>query len=101
MYEVIRKKKPPREVYAQRLAQEGVATGGEADDLMRERMARLEAELERTRKEGAKRTSSAMAGLWSKYRGGPEPATPDVPAPVPRPEPRGPPVKASRVSDGF
>src|SRR5438067_2419931 len=78
MYEVIRQKKPPREVYAQRLAQEGVATGGEADELMRERMARLEAELERTRKEGAKRTSSAMAGLWSKYRGGPDSATPEV-----------------------
>ena len=79
MYEVIRQKKPPRAVYAQRLAEEGVATGGEADELMRTRMARLETELERTRKEGAKRTVSAMAGLWSKYRGGPDSATPEVP----------------------
>jgi len=60
MYEVIRKKKPPREVYAQRLAQEGVATGGEADDLMRERMARLETELERTRK--ARRRERVVQG---------------------------------------
>ena len=94
-------KKPPREVYAQRLAQEGVATGGEADDLMRERMARLEAELERTRKEGARRTSSAMAGLWSKYRGGPDPATPDVLTAVPEPKLRELLMKLSRVPDGF
>src|SRR3954469_2831308 len=69
MYEVIRAKRPPREVYAQRLAEEGVTSGGEADELLRARMSRLDAELDRTRKEGAKRTFSAMAGLWSKYRG--------------------------------
>ncbi|MFN2548574.1 MAG: thiamine pyrophosphate-dependent enzyme, partial [Myxococcales bacterium] len=48
MYEVIRNKKPPRQVYAQRLGEEGVATDGEADAIMRKRMARLEEELERT-----------------------------------------------------
>ncbi len=83
MYEVIRQKKPPRDVYARRLAEEGVATDGEADQLMRERMERLESELERTRKEGAKRSFSAMAGLWSKYRGGPDRDTPDVSTAVP------------------
>ena len=101
MYEVIRQKKPPREVYAQRLAQEGVATGGEADELMRERMARLEAELERTRKEGAKRTSSAMAGLWSKYRGGPDSATPEVATAVAEPKLRELLLKLSQVPSGF
>src|SRR5256885_7905724 len=59
MYEIVRQKKPPREVYARRLAEEGVATGGEADDLMKQRMQKLEAELERTRKEGAHRSFSA------------------------------------------
>ena len=78
-----RQKKPPREVYARRLAEEGVATDGEADQLMRERMERLETELERTRKEGARRSFSAMAGLWSKYRGGPDKDTPEVPTAVP------------------
>src|SRR5438477_570721 len=101
MYEVIRQKSPPREVYAQRLAQEGVATGGEADELMRERMAKLEAELERTRKEGAKRTSSAMAGLWSKYRGGPDSATPEVATAVTEPKLRELLLKLSQVPSGF
>src|SRR5437868_574723 len=78
MYEVIRRKQPPREVYARRLGEEGVATDGEADQLMKDRMARLEVELERTRKEGAHRSYSAMAGLWKKYRGGPDEDTPEV-----------------------
>src|SRR5256885_14026223 len=60
MYEVIRQKSTPRDVYARRLAEEGVASDGEADALMRERMERLEQELERTRKQGAKRSASAM-----------------------------------------
>src|SRR5207302_725948 len=83
MYEVIRRKKPPREVYARRLAEEGVATDGEADELMQKRMARLEEELEHTRKEGAHRSFSAMAGLWSKYRGGFDAQNPEVPTNVP------------------
>jgi 2-oxoglutarate dehydrogenase E1 component len=101
MYEVIRQKSPPREVYARRLANEGVATGGEADALMRDRMERLEAELERTRKQGAKRSSSAMAGLWSKYRGGPESSAPEVPSAVPEAKLRELLLKLSRVPEGF
>src|SRR4051812_27412232 len=101
MYEVIRQKKPPRDVYARRLAEEGVATDGEADELMRERMERLETELERTRKEGAKRSFSAMAGLWSKYRGGPDKDTPEVPTAVPEERLRELLVKLSQVPQGF
>src|SRR5205085_828042 len=58
MYDVIRRKSPPREVYAWRLGEEGVASDGEADALMRERVERLDRELDRTRKQGAKRASS-------------------------------------------
>ena len=83
MVEVIKQKRPPREVYAKRLADEGVASPAEADLLMERRMARLEEELERTRKEGARRSNSAMAGLWSQYRGGPDTETPEVPTAVP------------------
>jgi 2-oxoglutarate dehydrogenase E1 component len=101
MYEVIRQKKPPREVYAERLAEEGVAGGGEADRLMRERMERLETELERTRKEGAKRAFSAMAGLWSKYRGGPESGVPEVATAVPEEKLRELLLKLSQVPAGF
>jgi 2-oxoglutarate dehydrogenase E1 component len=101
MYEVIRQKKPPREVYARRLSEEGVATDGEADELMRQRMAKLEEELERTRKAGAKRSYSAMAGLWSRYRGGPDKETPEVPTFVPEPKLRELLLKLSQVPEGF
>jgi 2-oxoglutarate dehydrogenase E1 component len=101
MYEAIRQKKPPREVYARRLAEEGVATGGEADQLMRERMERLETVLERTRKEGARRSFSAMAGLWSKYRGGPDKDTPEVPTAVDEGRLRELLLKLSQVPQGF
>jgi len=101
MYEVIRQKRPPREVYARRLADEGVATDGEADTLMKQRMERLEAELERTRKEGAKRSFSAMAGLWKKYRGGPDSETPEVPTAVAEAKLRELLVKISQVPEGF
>ncbi|HEY4731180.1 MAG TPA: 2-oxoglutarate dehydrogenase E1 component, partial [Myxococcales bacterium] len=101
MYEVIRQKSPPREVYARRLAEEGVAGGGEADALMRERMERLDKELDRTRKQGAKRSSSAMAGLWSKYRGGPESAAPEVPTAVPEAKLRELLLKLSQLPEGF
>jgi 2-oxoglutarate dehydrogenase E1 component len=101
MYEIIRKKRPPREVYARRLEEEGVATGGEADDLMRQRMQTLEEELERTRKEGAHRSFSAMAGLWSKYRGGPDTLETEVPTNLPDSKLRELLVALSRVPSGF
>ncbi|HUJ28039.1 MAG TPA: 2-oxoglutarate dehydrogenase E1 component, partial [Myxococcales bacterium] len=102
MYEVIRSKQPPREVYAHRLAEEGVATDGEADTLMRRRVETLEAELERTRKEGAKRASiSAMAGLWNHYRGGPDAETPEVATQVPEPKLRELLAKLSQVPASF
>jgi 2-oxoglutarate dehydrogenase E1 component len=83
MYEVIRRKPPARAIYARQLAENGIATTQEAEDLMRARVQQLEEELERTRKTGAKRAQSAMAGLWSKYRGGPDAETPEVSTAVP------------------
>jgi 2-oxoglutarate dehydrogenase E1 component len=83
MYEVVRRKPPARAIYARNLAESGIATPQEAEELMRARVAELEEELERTRKTGAKRAESAMAGLWSKYRGGPDADTPEVPTAVP------------------
>jgi len=101
MYEVVRQKQPPREVYARRLGEEGVATGGEADELMQRRMAKLEEELERTRKEGTKRSVSAMAGLWSRWRGGPDQETPEVPTNVAPEKLRELLIKISQVPQGF
>jgi 2-oxoglutarate dehydrogenase E1 component len=86
MYEVIRRKPPARAIYARKLAEDRIATPQEAEELMHARVQQLEEELERTRKTGAKRAESAMAGLWAKYRGGPSEATPEVPTKVPLPK---------------
>ena len=83
MYEVIRARQPVRVVYAKQLADSGAATQEEADALMERRVAKLEEELEKTRKTGARRRLSTMAGLWSQYRGGPDEGTPEVPTNVP------------------
>ena len=101
MYDVIRHKEPPRQVYARRLAEEGVATDGEAERLMKRRVDKLEQELERTRKEGARRSVSAMAGLWSKYRGGPDSKEAEVPTQVPVEKLRELLGKLSKVPEGF
>jgi len=83
MYEVVRRKPPAREIYARKLAADGIASAREADELMKARVQELEEELEITRKTGAKRTFSAMAGLWAKYKGGPEAEAPDAATAVP------------------
>jgi 2-oxoglutarate dehydrogenase E1 component len=83
MYEVIHAKPPPRAIYASALVERGELQQNEADALVAQTSQRLEEELEITRKTGAKRNLSAMAGLWSRYRGGPESQTPDVPTAVP------------------
>ena len=83
MYEVIRKKPPTRDTYAKKLAEAGVVSPEEAQSLMERRVAKLEEELEKTRKTGAKRQLSAMAGLWSRYRGGSDSETPEVKTAVP------------------
>ena len=72
MYETIRKKEPPRAIYAHALVQGGWFTEPEANALVARAQEKLEAELEHTRSTHAKRVYSAMAGLWSRYKGGPE-----------------------------
>jgi len=72
MYEIIRKKDPPRAIYARHLVAEGAFTEGEANALVARAQEKLEAELEHTRSTSPKRVYSAMAGLWSRYKGGPE-----------------------------
>ncbi|HKC60389.1 MAG TPA: 2-oxoglutarate dehydrogenase E1 component [Myxococcales bacterium] len=101
MYQVVRRKPPARAIYARQLAESGIATPQEAEELMRARVQQLEEELERTRKTGAKRTQSAMAGLWSKYRGGPDKDTPEVPTAVPIPKLRELLRATARVPEGF
>jgi 2-oxoglutarate dehydrogenase E1 component len=79
MYEVIKKKLPPRAIYAKQLVSEGVITEAEAEQIVAQDQERLESELERMRSTGAKRTFSPMTDLWGHYKGGPDLAVPEVP----------------------
>ncbi len=101
MYEVIHKKKTPREVYAARLADEGVLPLEGAQQLVEATYARLEQALEQTRSSGAKRNMSAMAGLWSVYRGGPDAKVPEVATAVPEEKLRKYLLAISQVPAGF
>jgi 2-oxoglutarate dehydrogenase E1 component len=101
MYEVIRHKPPPRAIYAQALVEQGEVTQNEADALVAQTSQRLEESLELTRKTGAPRTMSAMAGLWARYKGGPEAQSPDVPTAVPLEKLRTLVRAIGRVPEGF
>ncbi len=83
MYEVIRKKQPPRAIYARQLVLEGAITEAEAEQLVQQYQERLEAELDRMRSTGAKRSFSAMTDLWGHYKGGPDASVPDAKTAVP------------------
>jgi len=83
MYDVIRSKATPRDVYAQKLVGSGVLPAEAPQKLLDATYARLEQALEQTRKTGAKRPTSGMAGLWANYRGGADDATPEVPTAIP------------------
>ncbi len=83
MYEVIRKKQPPRAIYARQLVLEGAITEAEAEQLVQQYQERLEAELDRMRSTGAKRSFSVMTDLWSHYKGGPDASVPDAKTAVP------------------
>ena len=78
MYEVIRKKQPPRALYARQLVLEGAITESEAEHLVTQDQERLEAELDRMRSTGAKRSFSVMTDLWGHYKGGPDASVPDA-----------------------
>ena len=78
MYDLIRQKQPPRAIYANQLAAEGVLSEGEGDQLVAKTQAKLEVELERMRQTGAKRSYSVMADLWGHYKGGPDGSVPEV-----------------------
>src|SRR5207253_4425882 len=83
MYEIVRRKPPAREIYARQLEEASVTTRDEAQELMVARVQNLEEELERTRKAGLKRQVSPLAGLWSRYRGGPDRDAPEANTAVP------------------
>lgn len=78
MYDLIRRRKPLREVYLDHLLQLGGITREEADEIAEARRAHLEQELSVARQSDYKPQIQAFQGLWKPYRGGPEKDVPEV-----------------------
>ena len=83
MYAAIDKKKSVREVYVEHLVTNGKITPEEADEIAARSRKRFEIALDEVRHTNHHYETSAFAGIWQGYRGGPDLETPDVDTSVP------------------
>jgi 2-oxoglutarate dehydrogenase E1 component len=73
LYDAIKKRKPVREAYVERLLTLQGITQKEADEIVSQRHELLEKELSRSRERATPATEQAT-GIWARFGGGPEPA---------------------------
>ncbi len=86
MYRAIDAKPPVRQVYAERLARDGLVTAVRAQQIAVERKNHLETELAEARRDGTRLEVSTLEGLWAGYRTGRDADLPDVATGVPAEE---------------
>ncbi len=84
MYALIDNKPGVRKMYVERLVETGQLTREQAQQIADARKAVLDAQLAEARTGDYLKPPSAMEGLWSHYKGGPDSAVPDVATSVPR-----------------
>jgi 2-oxoglutarate dehydrogenase E1 component len=84
MYDRIKNKPSPVEVYADRLVNEGVVTRDDVTALTRRRVGELDLELEAAKNTKERPKAHALAGMWHGYRGGVLEAPQQVDTRVPR-----------------
>ena len=84
MYEEIRSKHAPARLYGDRLVERGIVEAGEIEVMRQRKSDALEAELAEARNTTRRPVISAMAGVWSSYRGGLDADCPEVVTAVPR-----------------
>jgi len=70
MYDAIRQKQSPIEVYTQKLVGEGVVTPDEPLAITKKRIGELEIELEAAKNSKQRPDVPSMAAMWKGYRGG-------------------------------
>jgi 2-oxoglutarate dehydrogenase E1 component len=85
MYERIKTKASPVEVYSQRLIADGVIDGAEVAAMTERRVAELDAELDAARAAKQRPEGVSMTAMWRGYRGGVTDAPEDVDTRVMRP----------------
>jgi 2-oxoglutarate dehydrogenase E1 component len=78
LYRAIEKRKSVRDSYLDRLLESGGLTSGEAEKIAADRIKKLEEDLSKARRPGYVPLTDALRGVWSGYRGGPEPADIDI-----------------------
>jgi 2-oxoglutarate dehydrogenase E1 component len=84
LYRAIAKRKPVREGYLEHLLKLGEVTAQEADEIAGKCRESLEKELSASQATQTRSPLDPLRGTWSKYKGGPEPASEDVQTGVPR-----------------
>ncbi len=70
MYDRIKNKQSPVEVYAEKLISEGVITGDDVTAITRRRVGELDLELEAAKSSKERPAGHALAGMWRGYHGG-------------------------------
>jgi 2-oxoglutarate dehydrogenase E1 component len=85
MYDRIKTKPSPVEVYSQRLTVEGVVTPAEVTAMTQRRVSELDAELEAAKAAKQRPEGASMTAMWRGYRGGISDAPEDVDTRVMRP----------------
>jgi 2-oxoglutarate dehydrogenase E1 component len=78
LYQAIKKHRPVRDRYLEKLLSEKIIDAGEANRLMAQRRTDLENELARARSTGAVPTSQSFGSFWAGYSGGLEGAAAPV-----------------------
>jgi 2-oxoglutarate dehydrogenase E1 component len=78
MYQAIDRKPTVRQVYVKRLVEMGHVTESSADAIVLTRREALAAALDDVKQRGFAPVTYAMGGVWTSYRGGLDPATPEV-----------------------
>jgi len=84
MYSIIDKKPSVREVYVRRLVEMAQITTSHAEEIVGRRRAVLDAALDEARKGDFSWAPTAMGGLWSRFAGGADAKTPEVPTSLSR-----------------
>jgi 2-oxoglutarate dehydrogenase E1 component len=101
MYDRIKTKPSPVEVYAKRLVDHGVVAAEEVTAMTQRRVAELEAELEAARAAKQRPEGASMTAMWRGYRGGITEAPEDVDTRVMRPMLEGIAQAMTEIPPGF
>ena len=84
MYEAIKQKASPVEIYTKQLVGDGVLTSDDVTAMTKKRVAELEVELEAAKSLGKRPEGPSMTAMWRGYRGGISDAPVDADTKVPR-----------------